>query len=104
MCDYVLSGHRLKVVIPSQSLAFAFSPSGVRTPQKGMPASGGKPAVKVGWFVPAHHGGCLGLTGGEVKRVVLRAASASVAMARFKAHTAGVCGGIFWLAVCIHGA
>jgi len=34
VCDYVLSGSRLKIYIPKESVSIAFSPSGVRCPSK----------------------------------------------------------------------
>lgn len=35
--DYVLSGHRFKLIIPKESVAVAFSLAGVRCPGKGDP-------------------------------------------------------------------
>ncbi|KAK9813035.1 hypothetical protein WJX72_007851 [[Myrmecia] bisecta] len=43
--DYVLSGHRLKLYVPKEGVTVAFSPSGVRCPQRGMPASARGPAT-----------------------------------------------------------
>ena len=45
VCEYVLSGHRLKLHIPKEGVTIAFNPSGVRCPQRGQPAAGGRPAV-----------------------------------------------------------
>lgn len=47
VCEYVLSGHRLKLHIPKEGVTIAFNPSGVRCPQRGQPASAGRPAVEV---------------------------------------------------------
>ena len=35
ICEFVLSGSRLKIYVPKQSISIAFSPSGVRCPGKG---------------------------------------------------------------------
>jgi staphylococcal nuclease domain-containing protein 1 len=45
VCEFVLSGHRLKLHIPKEGATIAFNPSGVRCPQRGQPASAGRPAV-----------------------------------------------------------
>lgn len=47
VCEYVLSGHRLKLHIPKEGVTIAFNPSGVRCPQRGQPAAAGRPAVEV---------------------------------------------------------
>ncbi|KAL4429360.1 hypothetical protein ABPG77_005134 [Micractinium sp. CCAP 211/92] len=46
VCEYVLSGHRLKLHIPKEGVTIAFNPSGVRCPQRGQPAAAGRPAVQ----------------------------------------------------------
>lgn len=38
------AGHRLKVHIPKEGATIAIAPSGVRAPQRAMPAMGGRPA------------------------------------------------------------
>jgi hypothetical protein len=43
--EYVLSGHRLKLLIPKEGVCIVFAPSGVKTPSRAQPASGGKPAT-----------------------------------------------------------
>ncbi|PSC71228.1 hypothetical protein C2E20_5281 [Micractinium conductrix] len=45
VCEYVLSGHRLKLHIPKEGVTIAFNPSGVRCPQRGQAAAAGRPAV-----------------------------------------------------------
>lgn len=61
VCEYVLSGHRIKLHIPKEGVTLAFNPSGVRCPQRGMAASAGRPATEVRrglycaaavWFLP----------------------------------------------------
>lgn len=44
ICEHVFSGSRIKIFIPKESVTIAFSPSGVRCPARGAPASGGRPA------------------------------------------------------------
>ncbi|KAI3435969.1 hypothetical protein D9Q98_002027 [Chlorella vulgaris] len=46
VCEYVLSGHRIKLHIPKEGVTLAFNPSGVRCPQRGMAASAGRPATE----------------------------------------------------------
>lgn len=46
VCEYVLSGHRVKLHIPKEGVTIAFNPSGVRCPQRGQPATAGRPAVE----------------------------------------------------------
>lgn len=41
----IFSGHRLRVHIPKEGVTIAIAPSGVRCPQRTMPAMGGRPAV-----------------------------------------------------------
>ncbi|GAX85627.1 hypothetical protein CEUSTIGMA_g13042.t1 [Chlamydomonas eustigma] len=43
--EYVLSGHRLKLLIPKEGVCIVFAPSGIKTPSRAQPASGGKPAT-----------------------------------------------------------
>ena len=43
--EHVLSAHKVKVYIPKESVMILFSPSGVRCPQRAMPATAGRPAV-----------------------------------------------------------
>jgi staphylococcal nuclease domain-containing protein 1 len=57
VCEYVLSGHRLKLHIPKEGVTIAFNPTGVRCPQRGQPAAAGRPAMEVrlfGCVQPAH--------------------------------------------------
>ena len=49
--EAVMSGSRLKLYIGKDSVLLAFSPSGVRTPSRGLPPRGNQPAV------PAEEGG-----------------------------------------------
>lgn len=43
ICEHVMSGHRVKLFIPTQGVAIAFSPSSVRCPARAQPgASGGR--------------------------------------------------------------
>jgi hypothetical protein len=60
VCEYVLSAHKLKIFVPKEGVTFAFSPSGVRCPQRAQPATGGKPAVEVRRW---HTGAALGVAG-----------------------------------------
>jgi hypothetical protein len=48
--EHVLSGSRLKLLVPKESALIMFSPSGVRTPSRGVPARGNLPAVKAEEF------------------------------------------------------
>jgi staphylococcal nuclease domain-containing protein 1 len=43
--EAVLSGSRVKVYVPKDSVVLLFSPSGVKTPSRGIPAKGALPAV-----------------------------------------------------------
>ena len=43
--EYVLSGHRLKLLIPKEGVCIVFAPSGIKTPSRAQPAGAGKPAV-----------------------------------------------------------
>ncbi|KAF8068404.1 elongation factor G [Scenedesmus sp. PABB004] len=43
--EMVSSGHRLKIHIPKEGVTIAMAPSGVRAPQRPMPAMGGRPAA-----------------------------------------------------------
>lgn len=43
-CAAYCSGHRLKIHIPKEGATIALAPSGVRAPQRPMPAMGGRPA------------------------------------------------------------
>ncbi len=45
--EYVLSGHRLKLLIPKEGVNIVFAPSGIKTPSRAQPAGPGKPAIKV---------------------------------------------------------
>ena len=48
ICEHVLSGHRVKVHVPKEGVTVAFSPSGVRAPQRGQLASrDGRAATEV---------------------------------------------------------
>ena len=48
VCEYVLSGHRVKVHVPKEGVTVAFSPSGVRAPQRGQaPSRDGRAATEV---------------------------------------------------------
>ena len=48
VCEYVLSGHRVKVHVPKEGVTIAFSPSGVRAPQRGQaPSRDGRAATEV---------------------------------------------------------
>ncbi len=58
VCEYVLSGHRLKLHIPKEGVTIAFNPSGVRCPQRGQPAAAGRPAVQVGRATGIQELGC----------------------------------------------
>ena len=51
ICEHVLSGHRVKVHVPKEGVTVAFSPSGVRAPQRGQLASrDGRAATEVRWL------------------------------------------------------
>jgi hypothetical protein len=39
------AGHRLKIHVPKEGVTIAMAPSGVRAPQRPMPAMGGRPAA-----------------------------------------------------------
>lgn len=39
------AGHRLKISVPKEGVTIAMAPSGVRAPQRAMPAMHGRPAV-----------------------------------------------------------
>jgi len=57
ICEFVLSGHRVKVHVPKEGVTVAFSPSGVRAPQRGQLASrDGRAATEVSWLclMPKH--------------------------------------------------
>jgi hypothetical protein len=41
----VYAGHRLKISVPKEGVTIAMAPSGVRAPQRAMPAMHGRPAV-----------------------------------------------------------
>ncbi|DBB17861.1 hypothetical protein WJX82_005615 [Trebouxia sp. C0006] len=43
--EFVLSGHRLKLYIPKEGVCIAFSPSGVRAPQRATQGQQGRPAA-----------------------------------------------------------
>ncbi len=43
--EYVLSGHRLKLLIPKEGACIVFAPSGIKTPSRAQPASAGKAAI-----------------------------------------------------------
>ena len=45
--EYVLSGHRLKLLVPKEGTALVFAPSGIKTPQRAQAAGMGRPAVAV---------------------------------------------------------
>ncbi len=47
ICEYVLSAHKVKIFVPKEGVTFAFSPSGVRCPQRAQAAAAGRPAVEV---------------------------------------------------------
>ena len=70
VCEYVLSGHRIKLYVPKEGVTIAFNPSGVRCPQRGQKASEGRPAIEVrcaalAVVVVAGGGGGGGTAGGQ---------------------------------------
>lgn len=44
--EYVMAGSRVRLLVPKEGAIIAFSPSGVKTPSRGLPARGGQPAQK----------------------------------------------------------
>jgi staphylococcal nuclease domain-containing protein 1 len=44
-CFLAAAGHRLKVHVAKEGVTIAIAPSGVRAPQRAMPAMGGRPAT-----------------------------------------------------------